>query len=130
MKLEDKWLIDTDVLVDYWRGQPSAVAFIQQAPVAFWVYTMTVAELFAGIREGAERELLEDSIKTYLKLEISEEIATIGGFYRRDYGKSHGVGLADALIAATAKLHDCTLVTLNRKHFPMVAKILVPYQKP
>jgi hypothetical protein len=53
MKLEDKWLIDTDVLVDYLRGQPSAVAFIQQAPVAFWVSTMTVAELFAGIREGA-----------------------------------------------------------------------------
>jgi predicted nucleic acid-binding protein len=49
--------------------------------------------------------------------------------YRRDYGKSHGVGLADALIAATAELNQATLVTLNQKHFPMIIDIMVPYQK-
>jgi predicted nucleic acid-binding protein len=32
--------------------------------------------------------------------------------------------VADALIAACA-----TLVTLNRRHFPMLAEVLVPYAK-
>jgi predicted nucleic acid-binding protein len=50
--------------------------------------------------------------------------------FRRDYGKSHGVGLADALIAASAEMRGAVLVTLNRKHFPMLPTVIVPYQKP
>jgi predicted nucleic acid-binding protein len=43
--------------------------------------------------------------------------------------KSHNVGLADALIAATAESRQAALVTLNIKHFPMLANVVVPYQK-
>ncbi len=57
-------------------------------------------------------------------------IAAAGGLIRRDYGKSHGVGLADAIIAATVELRKADLVTLNRKHFPMLqANVVVPCQK-
>jgi predicted nucleic acid-binding protein len=42
---------------------------------------------------------------------------------------SHGTGLADALIAASAEAAGATLVTLNRRHFPMLAEVLVPYAK-
>jgi len=59
---------------------------------------------------------------------LDAEIAQKGGLYRRDYGPSHGVGLADALIAATAELQQARLVTLNAKHFPML-EVLVPYPK-
>jgi predicted nucleic acid-binding protein len=37
--------------------------------------------------------------------------------------------LADALIAATAESRQASLVTLNSKHFPMLANVVVPYQK-
>jgi predicted nucleic acid-binding protein len=56
-------------------------------------------------------------------------LAVQGGLYRRDYGKSHNVGLADALIAATATQRRVPLVTLNRKHFPMLQDVIVPYQR-
>ena len=49
--------------------------------------------------------------------------------HRREYGKSHGVGLADALIAATAEVVGAQLVTLNKKHFPMLDDVYVPYTK-
>lgn len=62
-------------------------------------------------------------------IEISGEIAEKGGFYRRDFGPSHGVDLNDAIIAATAEVEAKSLVTLNRKHFPMLKNILVPYQR-
>ena len=52
----------------------------------------------------------------------------MGGLYRRDYGQSHGTGLADALIAATAEENGATLVTFNQRHFPMV-EIRVPYER-
>jgi predicted nucleic acid-binding protein len=51
------------------------------------------------------------------------------GLWRRDFGPSHGVGLADAVIAATAAEKGATLVTTNRKHFPMLTSVLVPYRK-
>ena len=60
---------------------------------------------------------------------VDAVLARRGGLYRRDYGKSHGVGLAHALIAATADMCRATLVTLNQKHFPMLTCVAVPYTK-
>ena len=60
---------------------------------------------------------------------MAEDIAIKGGLYRRDYMKSHNVGLADAIIAATAELRQAELAALNKKHFPMLASITVAYQK-
>ena len=60
---------------------------------------------------------------------VDREIAIKGGTYRRDYFKSHNTGLADALIAATADIRQARLVTLNRKHFPMLTDIITPYRK-
>jgi hypothetical protein len=37
----------------------------------------------------------------------------------RLYTKSHGVEVADALVAACAFLENVPLGTLNRKHYPM-----------
>ena len=60
-------------------------------------------------------------------IEVSSAIAEKGGLYRRDFGKSHGVDLIDSIIAATAELEEKNLVTRNKKHFPMLSKVVVPY---
>lgn len=60
---------------------------------------------------------------------ITPEIAKQAGLWLRDYGKSHGTGLIDALIAASAEVSGSTLATLNQKHFPMLETVLVPYRK-
>ncbi len=99
---------------------------LPQAPI---ISAVTAAELYAGVREGRERKILDELIKNSTIIPITEKIAVSGGLYRRDYLKSHGVGLADAIIAATAETENATLVTLNKKHFPMLSKVFVPYQK-
>ena len=58
----------------------------------------------------------------------AEGIAERGGLFRRDYGRSHGVGAIDAVIAATALGRGAALVTRNAKHFPMVGDLVVPYR--
>jgi predicted nucleic acid-binding protein len=60
---------------------------------------------------------------------VDEAIAARAGILRRDFGKSHGTGLADAIIAATAEERQAQLVTLNKKHFPMLNDVIVPYTK-
>lgn len=125
------WVIDTDVLVDYLRGLHSAVKFLEEITdnSVCHITTITIAELFAGVRDGKEREVLDQFIREFQIAHLTESAAQKGGLYRRDYGKSHGVGLADAIIAATVQDLGATLATLNSKHYPMLKTIHVPYQK-
>lgn len=131
MSLNAKLLFDTDVMVDYLKGVPLAVTFLEEALMHSTCYlsTITVAELYVGVREGRELEVLDQFLSEFKMEACTLQIAKIGGLYRRDYGKSHGVGLADALIAATAMKVGARLVSLNRKHFPMLKDHLLPYQK-
>lgn len=115
-------LLDTDVLIDYLRGNPKATAFVSALPDTVYVSTITVAELHVGVREGPERVALADLLSTLRTLDISSEIAQQAGLLRRDYGRSHGVGLNDCLIAATAVVHGLQACTLNIKHFPSLKK--------
>lgn len=123
-------LIDTDVLIDYLRDRAEAVSYLESVTDQMLVSAVTVAELYAGVREGKERAALDSFIKAFEVVPVDWEIAIKGGLYRRDYGKSHGTGLADAIMAATAEVRQAELVTLNKKHFPMLVTVNVPYQKP
>lgn len=122
-------LIDTDVLIDYLRDQAQSVAYLEGQAGPLHISVVSVAELYAGVRDGNERDCLELLLDACKVIELDRATAALGGLYRRDYGKSHGVGLADAMIAATATRHDLTVVTLNKKHYPMLKRLLVPYQK-
>ena len=122
-------LIDTDVLIDYLRGNDQAADFLESTEKLLYISCITVAELFAGVREGEERIILEKFLRSFDTIAIDEKIVQKGGLFRRDFGKSHGVGLANAIIAASATEVGATLITLNQKHFPMLNNIQVPYQK-
>lgn len=127
--MSERLLLDTDVLIDYLRGQPNAVSYIEDRTETLLVSTITVAELFAGVREGKERTALSAFLSAFESVPVDASIAERGGLFRRDYGRSHNTGLADALIAATAEQVQARFVTLNRKHFPMLADVDIPYAK-
>ncbi len=124
-----RYLIDTDILVDYLRGLDEAAAWLESTQGDLFVSAVTVAELFAGVREGSEKQILEDFLRAFQIVPLDAPVAKAGGLLKRDYAPSHGTGLADALMAATAQAASCVLVTLNRKHFPMLPDVLVPYAK-
>lgn len=127
----EKFLIDTDVLIDYLRGVSQAIEYLRavQEKHTCYISTITIAELFSGVREDKERQVLTDFYKEFHVAAVGGVLTEKAGLLRRDYGKSHGSGLADCIIAATAEELDCTLVTLNKKHFPMIKKVKVPYKK-
>jgi len=90
---------------------------------------VALAELYAGVKSDNEIVALDRFISLFRVIPVSPEIAKAGGLYKRDYGKSHGVGLADALLAATAEIENAELTTLNIKHFPMIKGLAPAYQK-
>jgi len=122
-------LLDTDVLVDFFRGYSKAVAFVNARSDQIILSSIVVAELYAGVKGDAEQVALEDFISLFRVVPVDEKIAKTGGLHKRDYGKSHGVGLADAILAATAAAENAELKTLNTKHYPMLKGLRPAYKK-
>ena len=122
-------LLDTDVLVDFFRGHPKAVAFINNYSDRIIMSAIVVAELFAGAKGGAEQAALEEFVSLFCVVRVNVEIAKTGGLYKSKFGKSHGVGLADAILAATAEVENAELKTLNTKHYPMLKGLTPAYRK-
>ena len=122
-------LVDTDVLIDYLKGNPLAVDFIEKNIDVVSVCSMTIAELYQGIRNKKERELLDLFVSEMRVFSITGDIAIKAGLLKREYGKSHSSGLADCIIAATAMSQGMKLATLNIKHFPMIDTVFAPYKK-
>lgn len=121
-------LLDTCVLIDYLRDREAAVQFIRRLTARPSISVVTVAELYAGVRNDRERNAIEALSALLVVRDVDFEIARLAGTYRLQYRRSHGVGMPDALIAATARIHDARLVTRNARHFPMLDDLLVPYQ--
>ncbi len=124
-------LVDTDIWIDFLRGTPQAVTFVSKLPNEVAISSISVAELYAGVRDGAETQALSDLLDTLEVIDLNRDIAQAGGLIRREHGKAHGVGLNDALIAATALNRKACLYTLNLKHYPSMRKnqVMQPYRK-
>jgi predicted nucleic acid-binding protein len=81
------------------------------------------------VKGDEEQAILEDFVSIFRVVPVNAEIAKGGGLYKRDYGKSHGVGLADAILAATAEAENAELKTLNNKHYPMLKGLRPAYKR-
>ena len=123
-------LLDTDIAIDYLRGVQAAVEFVQRHESEISLSAVTVAELFAGVREGDETDKLEEFVGLFPVIPVALEVAKTAGLHRRDFGPSHGTGLADGMLAATADLHALELRTLNTRHYPMFQGLRAPYVRP
>jgi hypothetical protein len=122
-------LIDTDVLIDFLRGLDKAGAIIREHQDRILLSAISVAELYAGVKGQKELETLDAFTGLFHIVPVSPEIAKRGGLYKRDYQKSHAIGLADAIMAATAESEGADLKTLNIKHYPMLKGIIPAYIK-
>ncbi len=122
-------LLDTDILIDFFRGYKKAVDFVDKYSDRIILSSIVVAELFAGVKDITEQTVLEGFMSLFRVVPVDSEIAKAGGLYKRDYAGSHGVGLADAILAATAEAVNADLKTLNTKHYPMLKNLKPAYDK-
>lgn len=121
--------MDTDILIDFLRGYDKAIKFVDDFSSRIVLSSIVVAELYAGVKGKKELTVLENFISVFRVIPVTEEIAKAGGLYKRDFGRSHNVGLADAILAATAEIENARLKTLNVKHYPMIRGLKAAYKK-
>ena len=122
-------LVDTDVWIDFLRGEPLAVALIRENEGRIILSSVVAAELYAGVAGEQELGVLDKLLSLFRVVPVSADIARMGGLFKRDYTKSRGVGLADAMVAATATVENADLSTLNVKHYPMIKQLKPAYRK-
>ena len=110
-------LFDTDVLIWVLRRNRKAAAAMNQA-TSRALSVVSYMELLQGARD--KREIKQ--IKAFLHdlafqlLPLSENIGHRASIYLEEYGLSNSLGMADALIAATASESNLPLMTANVKH--------------
>ena len=122
-------LIDTDVMIDFLRGHPKAMALVKKHSSRIILSSIVTAELYAGVRGDEELDTLDELVALFRVIPVSPALARAGGLNKRDYSKAHGVGLADAIVAATCEAENAELKTLNVKHYPMLKGLKPAYTK-
>jgi hypothetical protein len=115
-------LVDSDVLIEVSSGRDLDLikrwAELGRQDVSVLYSPVSLSELWAGARP-AEHDGIENLFRALTCLTIDDETGRRAGDYLRQFGKSHGVELGDALIAASAEQSRARLWTRNRKHYPM-----------
>ena len=114
-------LLDSDVVIEVLRGKAVIVGklrALEAAGVPTYCTAVTWSEILAGIRRG-EEALTEAFLAARGDVVIDAKAGRRAGGYLARYSRSHGVEIADALVAAAAATTGLNLWTLNRRHYPM-----------
>ena len=115
-------IVDTDILVWLLKGNAEIKEKFTETAIKtkgyLFITPIQIAEIYAGIREKEKIET-ESFLDSFYFIDIKEKTGRIAGEFISEYGKSHNVTLADAMIAASAKISGFKLWTLNKKHYPM-----------
>jgi predicted nucleic acid-binding protein len=115
-------LIDSDILIEVTRARDDAILLrwdeLSRVETPLMCSPVTIAELWHGARPQ-EHRTLNALFAAIHCISIDSKIGIRAGEYLRQHARSHHVELGDALIAATASIHNLALWTRNRKHYPM-----------
>jgi len=79
---------------------------------------VTFAEIWAGLRAG-EEAAAEAFFRVRGEVVLDAAVGRRVGVYLSRYVRSHGLQIADALVAAAATVAGFRLWTLNQRHYPM-----------
>lgn len=125
-------LLDADVLVDVQHNLPAALAWLSALDVSTIALPGIVAlELLQDARNKQEARAADGLLALFPRVWPSEDACEAALSDFRALHLSHNLGMADALIAATARELGATLCTFNRKHFRAVPGLILeqPYRR-
>jgi predicted nucleic acid-binding protein len=116
------FLPDTSTLIDALNGKRNRKKLLRELVAqghSLACCAVTIAELYAGLHPD-ELSRAEELVSVLLWTETSFNVARKAGELRYEWArKGKTLGMADTLIAATALHYKLTLITDNRKDFPM-----------
>ncbi len=133
------FLLDTNVVSEWTKPRPNSgvIAWLDQVDEDdVFLSVITFAELRHGIDRlpaSARRRRLDEWLRSELPTRFEGRIAPVDGAIADEWGRlvarreagGRPIQAMDALIAATARVHDLTLVTRNVSDFKTSLKSLL-----
>lgn len=121
-------IIDTDILIDAVRGDAQAVArlTLEEQQTTLSISTVTYLELLVGCRNKREQNQIERFLRRFQIEPIDPSISNRAVDLVRQYRLSHGLLIADALVAATCLVHGYPLLTKNQRDFRFISGLQLP----
>ncbi len=116
-------LCDTCVLVDFVNGRSEQITELKANAIQLFINPVIELELLQGARNKAELLRLEKMLTMFYNVEMPAEVINVARQLIKLYSLSHGLRLADALIAATALVYDLELLTYNSKDFRFIPEL-------
>ncbi|MEG4487215.1 type II toxin-antitoxin system VapC family toxin [Microcoleus sp. D2_18a_B4] len=123
-------IIDTDIIIDVGRGIPDAVNCLQglKSSSRLAISIITQMELIVGCANKVELQTLEKFIQQFDVIRIDQSISDKAVDLLRLYRLSHGLLIADGLIAATAIVWEYPFITKNQRDYRFIQNLnLLPY---
>lgn len=122
-------MLDTDVLIDIQKNHPPARAWYYSLSDVPCITGFSRMELIQSCRNKVERDLSIRFLTSFQAIWPDQTSLSFAADIFTQYHLSHGLGLLDALIAATAMGAKATLLTFNTKHFQSIPglKLAEPY---
>jgi predicted nucleic acid-binding protein len=115
-------LVDTDIAIDFLRrrnySQKLLEHWAEEGLLA--ISTLTHLEIYQGMKAGEERAtnaFLDGLVSVAVDIPIARRAGTMLGELR---SKGMAIGIADAIIAATALQINAPLLTNNVEHYPFL----------
>lgn len=123
-------IVDTDILIDVSRANTNAIAYLQHLEntdeVA--ISAITEMELLVGCQNKRELQATENFINRFSVLPLDERISKATVDLIKKYHLSHGLLMADGIIAATAITYQFPLVSKNQRDYRFIENLdLVTY---
>ncbi len=123
-------IIDTDILIDAGRGVTQAANCLQglKSTSSLAISIVTEMELIVGCANKTELQILDKFLKQFYIIKIDEDISNKATELLRLYRLSHGLLIAESLIAATAIISNCSFITKNQRDYKFIQGLnLLPY---
>lgn len=116
-------IVDSDILIDVARGKAEAINCLLslQQTSTLAISAVSQMELIVGCRNKKELQDLEAFLNRYQILKITDRISDWAVDLLTQYFPSHGLLIADGLIAATALVHNEAFITKNQRDFRFIA---------
>lgn len=121
-------IIDTSILVDYLRGVPLAVDFLDSIELPC-ISVITGMEIIQRSRNKKELEINFSFLNNFRIIEINREISKITMNLIKKYRLKYNAKILDTFIAATAINQNKKIITKNIKDFQFIKEIKIknPY---
>jgi tRNA(fMet)-specific endonuclease VapC len=121
--VDDYWLCDTCVIIDFINGKSPVLGDKLDSKATLLVNSIIEMELLQGVRNKQEQRIVEKKLNSFRLLSMQQAIFDLATQSVRRYRLSHGLALPDAIIGATAVYYQIPLLTYNLKDFKFLPDI-------